>query len=123
MVGQLNLERPLDQGELARMRGFDPVDGDSRRSRSAPVDEQARAQDEWDAIVTAPRLRRARAERILAEIGWRRLACSPPRPRAVALAGVRELVAGRRTAPRLPRSSSSKPRYLDRALRGFYLVA
>ena len=53
-----------------RMRGFDPSTATAADLARLPPMTKREAQDEWDAIVTAPRLRRAEAERILAEQTW-----------------------------------------------------
>jgi phenylacetate-CoA ligase len=54
----------------ARMRGLDPSTATVADLRRLPPMVKADAQDEWDAIVSAPGLDRARAERILAEESW-----------------------------------------------------
>ena len=54
----------------ARMRGFEPSTATVADLARLPPMTKREAQDEWDAIITAPRLRRAGAERILAEQTW-----------------------------------------------------
>ena len=54
----------------ARMRGFDPTTATVADLARLPPMVKQEAQDEWDAIVTEPGLRRDEAERILAEQSW-----------------------------------------------------
>jgi phenylacetate-coenzyme A ligase PaaK-like adenylate-forming protein len=54
----------------ARMRRLDPATATVADLARLPPMSKREAQDEWDAIVTAPHLRRADAERILAEQSW-----------------------------------------------------
>ena len=54
----------------ARMRGFDPSTATVADLARLPAMTKREAQEEWDAITTAPRLRRAAAEAILAEQTW-----------------------------------------------------
>jgi phenylacetate-coenzyme A ligase PaaK-like adenylate-forming protein len=53
-----------------RMRGLDPTTATVADLARLPAMSKREAQNEWDAIVTTPRLRRADAERILAEQNW-----------------------------------------------------
>lgn len=53
-----------------RLRGIDPATASVADLASIPIMTKQDAQDHWDAIVTAPDLTRARAERILAEQQW-----------------------------------------------------
>lgn len=53
-----------------RLRGFDPSQATVADLAAVPVMTKHDAQQEWDAIVTAPGLSRVRAERILAEQQW-----------------------------------------------------
>jgi phenylacetate-CoA ligase len=59
----------------SRMRGFDPATATVADLARLPSMTKREAQDEWDAITTAPRLRRAGAERILAEQTWFSYTC------------------------------------------------
>jgi phenylacetate-CoA ligase len=54
----------------ARMRGFDPSTATVADLARLPAMTKREAQDEWDAIITTPHLRRAGAEAILAEQTW-----------------------------------------------------
>ena len=54
----------------ARMQGFDPATATVADLARLPPMVKQDAQDEWDAIVTEPGLRRAGAERMLAEQSW-----------------------------------------------------
>jgi phenylacetate-coenzyme A ligase PaaK-like adenylate-forming protein len=68
--GLLTYARERSPFHAARMRGLDPATATvADLARLEPMTKRE-AQDEWDAIVTAPRLRRAGAERILAEQTW-----------------------------------------------------
>ncbi len=53
-----------------RLRGIDPSSATVADLASLPVMTKQEAQAEWDAIVTAPRLTRSTAERILTEQQW-----------------------------------------------------
>jgi phenylacetate-CoA ligase len=66
----LSYARERSPFHAARMCGFDPSTATVADLARLPAMTKREAQDEWDAIVTAPRLRRAGAERILAEQTW-----------------------------------------------------
>ncbi len=68
--GLLSYARERSPFHAARMRGFDPSTATVADLARLPSMTKREAQDEWDAIITAPRLRRAGAERILAEQTW-----------------------------------------------------
>jgi phenylacetate-CoA ligase len=65
--GLLGYARERSPFHAARMRGFDPSTATVAHLARLPTMTKREAQDEWDAIITAPRLRRAGAEAILAE--------------------------------------------------------
>jgi phenylacetate-CoA ligase len=66
----LGYARERSPFHAARMRGFDPSTATVADLARLPSMTKREAQDEWDAIITAPHLRRAGAERILAEQTW-----------------------------------------------------
>ena len=66
----LTYARERSPFHAARMRGLDPSTATVADLAKLPPMSKREAQEEWDAIVTAPRLRRADAERILAEQTW-----------------------------------------------------
>src|SRR6202012_5246077 len=66
----LGYARERSPFHAARMRGFEPSTATVADLAPPPPMTKREAQDEWDAIITAPRLRRAGAERILAEQTW-----------------------------------------------------
>jgi phenylacetate-coenzyme A ligase PaaK-like adenylate-forming protein len=66
----LTYARERSPFHAARMRGFDPSAATVADLERLPPMTKREAQDEWDAIVAVPRLRRADAERILAEQSW-----------------------------------------------------
>jgi phenylacetate-CoA ligase len=68
--GLLGYARERSPFHAARMRGFDPSTATVADLARLPAMTKREAQTEWDAIITAPRLRRAGAERILAEQTW-----------------------------------------------------
>jgi phenylacetate-CoA ligase len=68
--GLLAYARERSPFHAARMRDFDPSTATVADLARLPAMTKRQAQDEWDAIVTTPRLRRAGAERILAEQTW-----------------------------------------------------
>jgi phenylacetate-CoA ligase len=68
--GLLGYARERSPFHAARMRGFDPSTATVADLARLPAMTKREAQDEWDAIITAPRLRRAGAEAILAEQTW-----------------------------------------------------
>jgi phenylacetate-CoA ligase len=68
--GLLGYARERSPFHAARMRGFDPSTATVADLARLPAMTKREAQDEWDAIITAPRLRRAGAETILAEQSW-----------------------------------------------------
>jgi phenylacetate-CoA ligase len=68
--GLLSYARERSPFHAARMRGFDPSTATVADLARLPAMTKREAQDEWDAIITAPRLRRAGAEAILAEQTW-----------------------------------------------------
>jgi phenylacetate-CoA ligase len=68
--GLLAYARERSPFHAARMRGFDPSTATVADLARLPAMTKREAQDEWDAIITAPHLRRAGAERILAEQTW-----------------------------------------------------
>ena len=68
--GLLAYARERSPFHAARMRGFDPSTATVADLAQLPPMSKREAQDEWDAIITAPRLRRAEAERTLAEQTW-----------------------------------------------------
>ena len=68
--GLLAFARERSPFHAARMRGFDPSTATVADLAQLPAMTKREAQEEWDAIITTPRLRRAGAERILAEQTW-----------------------------------------------------
>ena len=68
--GLLSYARERSPFHAARMRGFDPSTATVADLARLPAMSKREAQEEWDAIVTAPRLRRAGAEQILGEQTW-----------------------------------------------------
>jgi phenylacetate-CoA ligase len=68
--GLLGFARERSPFHAARMRGFDPSTATVADLARLPAMTKRETQEEWDAIITAPRLRRAGAERILAEQTW-----------------------------------------------------
>lgn len=66
----LTVARERSPFHARRLEGLDPSDVSVADLASLPVMTKQDAQEHWDAIVTAPGLDRARAERILAEQQW-----------------------------------------------------
>jgi phenylacetate-CoA ligase len=66
----LTYARERSPFHAARMRDFDPSRATVRDLAQLSPMVKREAQDEWDAIVTVPYLRRVEAERILAEQPW-----------------------------------------------------
>jgi phenylacetate-CoA ligase len=68
--GLLGYARERSPFHAARMGGFDPSRATVADLARLPPMTKREAQEEWDAIITVPRLRRAGAEQILAEQSW-----------------------------------------------------
>jgi phenylacetate-coenzyme A ligase PaaK-like adenylate-forming protein len=66
----LGYARERSPFHATRMRGFDTSTATVADLARLPAMTKREAQDEWDAIITAPRMRRAGAEAILAEQTW-----------------------------------------------------
>jgi phenylacetate-CoA ligase len=66
----LGYARERSPFHAARMHRFDPSTATVADLARLPAMTKREAQEEWDAIITTPRLRRAGAERILAEQTW-----------------------------------------------------